>query len=122
MVLEKQYRIKRWEENKMLKEMIMKIFIGMVISGIKTEDIVKFIGKLKTDMKIKAESTESSFDDMAVNALLSSEDSIIEGLTIAITMVNQKVAESKNKTDDILWIPVGQKLQDIITFMQKSKV
>jgi hypothetical protein len=98
----------------MIKEMIMKLFIGMVVNAISVDEIVAAIEKLKVDLQNKVKETETMWDDMAVAALLSSEDQVLDLFMMAKELADDKVKESTNKTDDILWLPVSQKIGEVI--------
>jgi len=102
-----------------MKEFIIKMVIGMVINSIPVENIIKAIEKLKMDLINKVGETESQWDDMAVAAFLSSEDQVLDLLMMLNDMVDEKVKESPNKTDDIIWLPLSAKMEEVIKEVKK---
>jgi len=106
----------------MFKEMMMKIFMGMVIGVIKSEDIVKFINKLKADLEKKVAETPGIMDDMAVSTLLSSQENLLEMLSMCLELADLRVKESVNKDDDILWLPISIKIKEVINIMKAKTI
>jgi len=103
-----------------MKEMIIKMFIGMIINSVKTEDIILYIEKLKNDLHKKATDSEGTFDDIAVAALLSSEDQILTLLEMSLEIAKEKIKVSESTKDDIIWLPVCTKINAVIDQMQKK--
>jgi hypothetical protein len=104
-----------------MKEMIIKMFIGMIINSIKTEDVIRYIEKLKKDLTAKAAASEGSFDDMAVAAFLGSEDQILTLLEMSLELAKEKIKTSESTKDDMIWLPICAKVNAIIDEMQKKE-
>jgi hypothetical protein len=104
----------------MFKEMILKLFVGMVINTISVDEIVAAIEKLKLDLQNKVKETDTMWDDMAVAAFLSSEDQVLDLFAMVKELADERVKESTNKTDDILWLPVSQKIGEVIERLKAS--
>ena len=105
-----------------MKEMLIKMFIGMIINSVKVEDVILYIDKLKKDLKTKAAATAGTFDDMAVAAFLSSEDQILALLEMSLELAKDKVKTSESTKDDMIWLPIIAKVNEIIDEMQKKEI
>lgn len=97
-----------------MKEFIIKLFIGMVVNSFTVEQIVAAFNKLKEDVAKKVLESESKWDDFALNAVLQSEDEVLELLMMAKSVADDKVKESENTLDNALWLPVSGKLGEVI--------
>jgi hypothetical protein len=103
-----------------MKEFIIKLFLGMVINSISVKEVVAAIEKLKKDLQDKVAATPGKWDDMAVAAFLSSEDQVLDLFVMLKDMVDEKVKESESTLDDVIWMPVSEKINEIITELKKS--
>lgn len=97
-----------------MKEFIIKLFIGMVINSFTVEQIVAAIDKLKEDIAKKVLESESKWDDLALNAVLQSNDEVLELLMMAKSLADNAVVDSANTLDNALWLPVSAKLGEVI--------
>jgi hypothetical protein len=97
-----------------MKEFIIKLFLGMVINSISVDEIVTAIEKLKKDLQDKVIATPGKWDDMAVAAFLGSEDQVLELFIMLKEMVDEKVTESEGTLDDVIWVPVSEKINEIL--------
>jgi len=103
-----------------MKEFIIKLFIGMVVNAISVQEIVDAIEKLKLDLLAKVEASPGQWDDMAVAAVLGSEDQVLDLFMMAKELADAKVLASANTTDNVIWLPVSAKLGEIITALKAN--
>ena len=104
-----------------MKEFIIKLFIGMVINSFTVEQIVAALNKLKEDMAKKVLETDGKWDDFALNAVLQSEDELLDLLEMAKAVADEKVVASANTLDNALWLPISGKLGEVIDALQVGK-
>lgn len=103
-----------------MKEFIIKLFIGMVINSFTVEQIVAAIEKLKEDVAKKVLESESKWDDIALNAVLQSNDEVLELLMMAKSLADEAVVASTNTLDNALWLPVSSKLGEVIEALKNQ--
>lgn len=103
-----------------MKEFIIKLFIGMVVNSFTVEQIVEAINKIKEDMAKKVLDSETKWDDFALNAVMQSEDQMLDLLEMARSVADDKVKESVNTFDNALWLPISVKLAEVIVALKAA--
>lgn len=101
-----------------MKELLVKWFLGMVISMVSVDDIVNAIKKLKTDIEAKVAATSGEWDNMAVAAVLGSTDQVLDLMLMGKDLADEKVQSSVNKTDDMIWLPISAKISEVIAALK----
>jgi len=97
-----------------MKEFIIKLFIGMVVSSITKEQAVAAWNSIKAQMAAKVKESGTQWDDIAFAGFLANEDGVIDLLQMCIEVADDKVKESGNTMDAALWLPISVKLNEIL--------
>lgn len=97
-----------------MKEFIAKMLMGIIVGMIDPKQIADKLNELKEELLQKVKETPTPWDDMAVEALLSSEDDVLELFILLKGMVDQKVDETETELDDAIWEPLSAKIGEII--------
>ena len=96
-----------------MQEFLLKMILSIFMSAITSQQIFEWYKSLKEGLKKKAETTETTLDDMFLLAILSSESQFMQMIDMAQAYITEKTTGTTTNIDNIVWDAISKKLDDV---------